>query len=117
MQLVVTGEAQCRRGEASRHNRLIKRRAELIEEARERKEEKERQERGRRIKAEEARINRLLGEAAAFKQANDIRAYLEDVRRANIANDDPVSQEYLDTWALWALAQADRIDPVRSKKF
>ena len=74
--LIVTGEAQCRRGEASRHNWLIKRKAELIEEARERKAEEERQERERRIKAEEARINWFLGEAAAFRQADDIRAYV-----------------------------------------
>jgi hypothetical protein len=61
-------------------------------------------------------VDRLLGEAAAFRQANDIRAYVETVRSAN-ATAAPVSPKEFDAWATWALAQADRIDPVRSKRF
>jgi hypothetical protein len=71
--VIVAGEAHCRRREVLRHNWLIDRKAELIEQARNRKAEEERLERERRIKAEENRINRLLGEAAAFRQASDIR--------------------------------------------
>jgi hypothetical protein len=115
--IIVAGEVQCRQREVSHHNWLIERKAELIEKARKRKAEEERLERERRIKAEEERINRLLGEAAAFRQASDIRAYVENVRRANATIVEPVSQEDLDAWSSWALAQADRIDPVYSKKF
>jgi hypothetical protein len=115
--IMVAGEAQCRLREVSFHNWLIERKAALIEQARKRKAEEERLERERRIKAEEERINRLLGEAAAFRQASDIRAYVENVRRANAVIEEPASQEELDVWSSWALAQADRIDPVRSKKF
>ena len=115
--LIVAGEVQYRQGEISHRNWLIERKAQLIEEAQKRKGEEERRERERRLKAEQARVHRLLSEATAFRQANDIRAYVETTRKANAASADPVSREELDAWASWALAQADRIDPVRSKKF
>jgi hypothetical protein len=73
-------------------------------------------ERERQVKAERARVDRLLSEATAFRQANDIRAYVDTIRGAH-ASADPASQQELNAWVSWALAQADRIDPVRSGKF
>ena len=115
--LVVAGEMQYRQGRLAHHEWLVKRKAELEEEERQRREEKARREREARIKAEKARIDRLLGEAAAFRQAAEIRAYVEDVRRANSASSEPVAEEELEAWCAWALAEANRIDPVLSRQF
>src|SRR3546814_19160489 len=46
-----------------------------------------------------------------------IRAYVDSVRSANATSDDPACEMELEVWASWALAQADRTDPVRSRKF
>ena len=115
--MILAGEVQYRQSEVSNHRWLVERKAQLIEEARKRKEEEERKEREQRIREERMRVERLLGEAAAFRQANDIRAYVTLVRETSRSSAEPVSQEELEAWAAWALAQADRIDPVRSRKF
>lgn len=115
--IVVAGEDQYQQSEIGHQRWLTERKAQLIEEARQRKEEAERQERERQRKAEQARVDRLLGEAAVFRQANDIRAYVDSVRQANAVSRKPVSEEEVDASAQWALAQADRIDPVLSKAF
>lgn len=115
--LIVAAEMQYRNGEQRHYEWLVERKADLIEEARKRKEEEERQERERQAKLAKARVDRLLGEAAAFRQASDIRAYVETVRKANVASDNPVSADDFETWASWARVQADRIDPVLSRAF
>jgi len=115
--LIVAGELQYREGELSRHSWLIERKARLIEEVRRQKEEEERKERERRIAEAKMRVDRLLGEAVAFRQASDIRAYVNLVREASCTSPDPASRQELEARASWALAQADRIDPVRSKRF
>lgn len=115
--VIVAAELKYRGGALSNHEWLVKRKAQLIEEARKRKEEEERKKRERQIRLEKARVDRLLGEAAAFRQAADIRAYVQSVRAANAAAAEPVSDTELDAWAAWATAQADRIDPVLSRRF
>lgn len=115
--VIVAGEVQYRQNEIGHHRWLTERKAQLIKEARQRKEEAERQERERQRQIEQARVNRLLGEAASFRQASDIRAYVDSARQANAISSDPVSEEKLSAWAQWALAQANRIDPVLSKAF
>lgn len=115
--VILAGEAQYRQSEVSHHRWLVERKAQLIEEARKQKEEEERKERERRIKEEKMRVDRLLGEAAAFRQAADIRSYVDLVRTTNRATQDPIDEQQLETWASWALEQADRIDPVRSRRF
>jgi hypothetical protein len=47
----------------------------------------------------------------------DIRAYVDAVK-AVVANETAsISSEAMERWSKWALAQADRIDPVRSARF
>lgn len=66
---------------------------------------------------ERKRVKDLLGDAAAFRRARDIRAYVEEARAANADPPEPVPAQDMDSWARWALAQADRIDPVRTGAF
>jgi hypothetical protein len=47
----------------------------------------------------------------------DIRAYVDAVKAAVANETAPISAEELLRWSKWALAAADRIDPVRSARF
>lgn len=115
--LIVMGEERYREHEVSHHKWLVQRRLEGIEESRKRKAEAERKERERIATLEQARIDRLLGEAKALQRARDIRAYVDQVRSLSATLDPPVLDDALASWANWALAQADRIDPVLSRRF
>lgn len=112
--LIVLGEMRYRLGEQHRYDWLVSRKAYLIEEARRRHEEEVRQAREKRIRAEKARVDRLLGEASALRQARDIRAYVEEVRAISANAGAETGFAELDVWSAWALAQAARIDPVLS---
>ncbi len=60
------------------------------------------------------RIQKLLDEARAYRQAVEIREYVDQV----LASTGGLSnQGQLDAWALWAKAQADDLDPIISGKF
>ena len=114
--LIVDGEVQYRESVEYRYQWLVKRKAELEEQARREKEEEERQERERILQEQKARVDRLLNEAAALRQAVDIRAYVDAVRTtsASVAR---LPQETIEAWATWALTEADRIDPILSGRF
>lgn len=115
--LIVLGEEHYREHRIDHHKWLLKRRLERIEEARKQRAEAERKERERIAALEKARIDRLLDEALALRRARDIRAYVDEVKALNLNLDPPVPDEALDEWVRWALAQADRIDPVLSRRF
>jgi hypothetical protein len=115
--LIVLGEERYREHQIDHHKWLLKRRLERIEEARKQKAEAERKERERIAALEKARVDRLLDEAQALQRARDIRLYVDEVRALNLSLDPPVPDEALTEWAQWSLAQADRIDPVRSRQF
>jgi len=115
--VLVAAEMQYRAREIGHHEWLIKRKAELIKEEQAKKAEAERQEIERRRRAEQARIERLLGEATALRQANDIRNYVHSILDRIASSDQGVTREELEAWRDWALAQADRIDPVISREF
>jgi len=61
----------------------VKRKAEREEEIRQHQIELERQERERLQRLEQARIDRLLEEAAALRRATEIRAYVQAVIQAS----------------------------------
>ena len=111
--LIVLGEMRYRFGEQHRFEWLTNRKADLIEQARRQQEEEARRVQERCIRAEKARVDRLLGEALALRQARDIRAYVEEVRAISNGSGNTLPAE-LDAWSAWALAQAARIDPVLS---
>jgi hypothetical protein len=65
---------------------------------------------------EQARIDRLLKDAYDLRTANYIREYVAAVQSAIAARNVPATPK-LREWVLWALAQAERIDPVTSDAF
>lgn len=117
VELIVSGERQYRESQIQHYEWLVERKAALIEEIRKRKEEAERKERERQAALEQARIDELLDQATALRRAMDIRAYVKEVRALCAAEVYSVSGDALIGWTEWALAQADRIDPVQSGRF
>lgn len=117
VQLIVAAERQHRQGAHQHYEWLLERKARLIEEARRAREEAERKERERQVQLEREQIDRLLADATALRQAQDIRAYVRAVNELCAVNGSPLAADDLRTWKEWALAQADRIDPVVSGKF
>lgn len=93
------------------------RKAELEKVARNRQLQIERTARERQQRLEQARIERLLDEAASLRRAMDFRAYVDAVRAVFGIENASISAEELLRWSKWALAEADRIDPVRSAHF
>ena len=107
--MIVTAEVEFRDDELRRHNWLISRKEQLIENERKRIEEELKRERERNEADRKARYDGLLLDAAAHRQAEDIRAYALKVASERAAVD---NAEAIDEWVAWALRQADDIDPI-----
>ena len=108
--LIVAGEAFYRERLISRREHLIAQKEQLIEQRRQQVIEVENRRLARIAAEEKARIDHLLAQADAFRQAMDIRTYVEQVQISLKGSVD----EAFKSWAEWALAEANRIDPVRS---
>ena len=88
------------------HAYLLKRRSENEAELAKRRAEAERQVRERRIKVQQERRDRLLGQANAWRMAQDIRSFVANVLQGR---GDPGAE--LRSWVNWAHAEADALDP------
>ncbi|ODR95232.1 hypothetical protein AUC70_05925 [Methyloceanibacter stevinii] len=75
-----------------------------------RKADAEKRERERIATLEKARIDGLIRDAACWRDAANIREYVEAVRMA-ASTGDTINVE---AWAEWALSEADKLDPVAS---
>lgn len=115
--IIVLGELGYRQREIGHHDWLVTRKQQIIEGRRKQREEAIRAAAEARVKAEKARVERLLGEASAFRQAQDIRAYVAAVKASNEQAGDPASKDQFEHWERWANDNADRIDPVLSRAF
>jgi len=60
------------------------------------------------------RLKDLRASGELLRQAEDIRALVGRVRQAIIDGSTEIDLATVKAWGLWALAEADRIDPVRS---
>jgi len=74
--------------------------------------ERERWKQEERRKAEEKRMQELLQCVSAWRQAAEIRAYVQAVRTAAGTARHDIDEAQLKGWASWALTQADRMDPL-----
>jgi hypothetical protein len=116
VQIILTAETQYRENALRQYHWRVKRKAEFEEEERKRKLEAERAEKERQKRIDQARINRLLRDAAAFQQAGDIRKYVGVIQLTK-ASDSSSSMDKIEQWSKWALAEADRIDPAIGGRF
>lgn len=102
--LLVAGEWAYRSWLIRRRKYIIERRDELQEEARQAKLELERKERDRLALVAKGKRDRLLADARAWRDAANIRAFVNAAKSTN--------NEIEDTWVEWALQEADRLDPL-----
>ncbi len=116
-QILFTAEESFREWKVRQREYLIERKAELLERERRRKLENERRRLEHEAKLQQQRINHLLGQATALHRAVQIRSYVAAVTEANGTSPNPMSTDELLDWSKWALAQADRIDPIISGRF
>jgi hypothetical protein len=117
VEIVTVAELQYREGCVQQFEWRVKRKAEREEELRQLQLERERQRRERQQMLEQARIDRLLDEAATLRRATEIRAYVHAVKQAINGEGIGAVADEVERWAQWALAEADRIDPVRNRRF
>jgi len=117
VEIVICAERRHRDWSQHQYDWQVKRKSDLIEKLRKRKEEAERQERECQLQLEKERVDRLLGEATALRQAMDIRAYVKAIQELTKSGVGSASIEEVAKWSDWATAQADRIDPVLSGTF
>jgi hypothetical protein len=115
--IVVHGERVCRASAHHYREWVIKRKAELVEEQLRKEEERRRLERERLERVEKARVARLLSQARALREAQEIRAYVSAVQQLQTTLEDPLSETELQQWVAWSLSEANRIDPVFNGSF
>jgi hypothetical protein len=112
--IVLTGERQYRKSRQFSYEWARHSFEEKIEQARKAREEAERLAREARLQAERDRVTRLLGQVSARQQAQQIRAYVDEV----LASPDAVAGRAFDgerdTWAHWARMVANGLDPLES---
>jgi len=110
--LVVVGEWMYRASLWRFYEYRRDRQRELKEQIRRRNEEAARKERQRLEKIEAEHRNQLVAETRAWRQAFDIRAYIEAQLSCCKPRAEGEALTSLETWASWALAEANRIDPL-----
>lgn len=103
--IIVAGEAQFRRG--------LREAEERAEQAR-LADEKRRQE--QLVALNRERVGSLFKSGELLRQAQDIRALVASVREAIVVGT-TISESEVSAWEQWALAEADKIDPIRSAQF
>lgn len=103
--IIVAGEARFRRSLREAEERTEQQRLQA---------EKRRQEQLAELNRQ--RVDNLFKSGELLRQAQDIRLLVARVREA-IAESAEISAADLSAWERWALAEADRIDPVQSGQF
>lgn len=117
IELLVAAEQKYRDQALGEHNWQLELRRRAVEDAAKARAEAERREKERLAALEKARVERLLDEADALQKATLIRSYVDQVRALNERLSSKIPASELNQWTLWALAQADRIDPISSRRF
>jgi hypothetical protein len=110
-------EEEARKNAMWRYNYELEAKARRLKEAKlaEEKRIKERIERNKMMA--EARIKRLIEGSDALEKAARIRRYVAGILAESATLAETITPDVLNAWARWALAEADQIDPVLSRRF
>jgi hypothetical protein len=107
--LIVAGEWMYRYTLNHHRDWLIARKQQLAEAARKEEEERQRKAREKILKHEQSRREKLFADAAAWSKAALVRRFVQAVvDKPQLSN----AATSLGEWANWALAEADRLDPL-----
>ena len=101
---MLKGEQQHRDAALSSHAWRVELKARTVERLEKERADAERKVRERQAALLRKRVEDLLADAAAFRRACDIRAYVEEARAANVDAPEPLSAQDMDSWAKRALA-------------
>jgi len=115
IELIIAGEQQYRDLLQWRYEWSVQERDERIEKERLERVEADRLAKEKHEKEERTRIDNLLYQAESIRKAETIRAYVEEIINRKHEIEKPVDE--INTWAEWALKQADRIDPIKNMIF
>ena len=110
-------EEGARTGALFWHDFQIKERARQAREAKLAAEKAEAERIAREKADAAARLQSLIDGADALECAARIRRYVAAVCAQSGDSDTSLAPEVVERWKLWALAEADRVDPVRSGRF
>ncbi len=105
--LAVKGEEILRASTFAHHEWWLKRRTDILAEREKARHEAERKERERQAALERRRVEHLLGQAEALRNAGAIRAFVEEVRATHANAGQKTDCGKLNAWSARALAQAD----------
>jgi len=114
-EIIIFGEIQYRNHIQWRHDHICERKTELEKEIRQRKIEEEKLAFELIEKQKREQLEALLSQASNLQKANTIRAYVANIREKSDVMDAP--NEVIEQWAIWALTQAEAIDPSKSLSF
>jgi hypothetical protein len=110
--LLVTAESTLRQWAVEQYQLRVEDRNRVLAKIGHDRVERERQEREKIERERQLRLDRLLGEAEAWRRAVTLRAYVQ-ARRAALATAAGGSPDAaFDEWERWALGQADGMDPL-----
>lgn len=115
--VIVAGEILYRHSVIRAREWYIREKSRLEEELRKKMEEDQRREQERIRRIQQERIDQLLNLSEAYRQANQIRDLVTKMHAVGADNISSVGEADLNTWAIWALSVADRLDPVVSGAF
>lgn len=93
----------------------VERKRELEARIRKQREDAERKERARIEKAAAERRDKLIADAAAWRRAAEVRAYVEAQIARWSAGADAETLGGVQAWAEWARREADEMDPLRAE--
>jgi hypothetical protein len=116
IQVVLTAEIAHRESAQRHYEWRVETRAQLEEEERNRKIAAARAETERLARLDQERVDRLLRDAAAFRQARDIRTYIDALQTFETGQPSVSGAEF-ERWKTWTLVQADKIDPAIGRRF
>jgi hypothetical protein len=111
-EMLTSAEVSYRHGAISAREWLIEQKAEVQREMSRRQLEAEESARKQREEEEQERISRLMEQASDLHRSQTIRSYVENARAR--AGELGISHAHFDTWAVWALKEADRVDPIKN---
>jgi hypothetical protein len=112
-ELIVAGEAKLRSALRQEEEEAERKRIEDEKRREQERLDRERRLRERREAANQKRIDDLLRSGQLLRQCREIRALVAELKTRLPASDSLNTSELLE-WKEWALAQADRLDPILS---
>ncbi|HUW07773.1 MAG TPA: hypothetical protein VMW01_16115, partial [Williamwhitmania sp.] len=111
--LLIAGEFLYRAQQQRNYNWLVARKAEHEEEKRVEREKLERDRLERQLHLERKKRRQLISDVLGWRRADEIREFVAEVNTRADSSIQPETLEKLQRWSVWALNEADMMDPMK----